>query len=149
STPGSYNVLASIGIGPTVAVFALTNTKFDQTITFNALAAKTFGNADFPVSATASSSLPVTFTATGNCTVTPDGSAVHITGAGSCTITAAQGGNADFNPAPDVSRTFNIAKAATSTTLTSSVNPANIGQNVTFTATVTSAAGTPTGTLQF
>src|SRR5207245_10373 len=32
---------------------------------------------------------------------------------------------------------------------TSSVNPSDSGQSVTFTATVTSAAGTPTGTVQF
>ncbi|HEU5240115.1 MAG TPA: Calx-beta domain-containing protein, partial [Pyrinomonadaceae bacterium] len=40
-------------------------------------------------------------------------------------------------------------KAATVTTVTSSVNPSNFGQSVTFTATVTSGAGTPTGTVQF
>jgi|GEM_PF-2948394 len=82
---------------------------FDQTITFAALAGKTYGDSDFGVSATASSSLPVTFTATGNCSVT--GSTVHITGAGSCTVTAHQVGNAFYNAAPDVSRTFSIAKA--------------------------------------
>ena len=56
-----------------------------QTITFAALADKTFGDADFTVSATASSGLPVSFSATGNCTVLA--STVHLTGAGSCTIT--------------------------------------------------------------
>jgi hypothetical protein len=40
-------------------------------------------------------------------------------------------------------------QAATTTGLTSSVNPSDFGQNVTFTATVTSTAGTPTGTVQF
>ena len=40
-------------------------------------------------------------------------------------------------------------KAATTTTVTSSVNPSNLNQSVTFTATVTSTAGTPTGTVQF
>src|SRR5437016_10833710 len=60
--------------------------KANQTITFNALANKTFGDADFNLSATASSGLSVSFTATGNCTVS--GNTVHLTGAGSCTITA-------------------------------------------------------------
>src|SRR5436189_8151 len=39
-------------------------------------------------------------------------------------------------------------KAATTTTVTSSLNPSDFGQNVTFTATVTGVA-TPTGTVQF
>ena len=43
----------------------------------------------------------------------------------------------------------NVPQAATSTTVSSSVNPSNVGQSVTFTATVTSGAGTPTGTVQF
>jgi sugar lactone lactonase YvrE len=39
--------------------------------------------------------------------------------------------------------------AATSTTLTSLLNPAGVGVSVTFRATVTSASGTPTGTVTF
>ncbi len=40
-------------------------------------------------------------------------------------------------------------KAVTNTAVSSSVNPTAEGQSVTFTATVTSTAGTPTGTIQF
>jgi uncharacterized repeat protein (TIGR01451 family) len=40
-------------------------------------------------------------------------------------------------------------QAATSTAVSSSINPSNLAQSVTFTATVTSASGTPTGTVQF
>jgi CSLREA domain-containing protein len=40
-------------------------------------------------------------------------------------------------------------EGATTTGLSSSVNPSDFGQSVTFTATVTSSAGTPTGTVQF
>ncbi len=40
-------------------------------------------------------------------------------------------------------------KAISTTSLSSSLNPSNFGQSVTFTATVTSAAGTPSGTVQF
>ena len=39
--------------------------------------------------------------------------------------------------------------ASTSTAVGSSLNPSLLGQSVTFTATVTSAGGTPTGTVQF
>src|SRR5205823_3504358 len=81
--------------------------KADQTITFDALAGKTYGDADFALSASASSGLTVSFSASGACTVT--GSTVHLTGAGSCTITASQGGDSQYNPAPDVAHSFNIA----------------------------------------
>jgi uncharacterized repeat protein (TIGR01451 family) len=150
STGGSYNVIASIGPNTPTATFALTNNKLDQTITFAPLADKTFGNPDFPVNATASSGLAVSYAATGNCTVSGAGTGtVHITGAGSCTITASQTGNATYNAAPSISQSFNIAKAASTTAVTSSNNPSAPGQSVTFTATVSSTAGTPTGTVQF
>ena len=123
--------------------------KANQTINFGALADKAFGDPDFNVSATASSGLPVTFTPSGNCTVA--GSTVHLTGVGACTITAKQAGDANFNAAPDVPRSFTIAKAATTTTVASSLNPSALGESVTFTATVIGPAGTgtPTGAVQF
>jgi hypothetical protein len=42
-----------------------------------------------------------------------------------------------------------VAQAATTTAVMSSVNPSALGRNITFTATVASTAGTPTGTVQF
>jgi hypothetical protein len=81
----------------------------NQTIILGALVARTYGDPDFAVSATASSGLPVSFAASGNCSVT--GATVHITGAGSCTITASQPGNAAFDPAPNVAEAFSIAKS--------------------------------------
>src|SRR5207248_1869156 len=80
-----------------------------QTIAFAPLPNKTFGDPDFTVSATASSGLPVSFAASGHCTVSR--AKVHLTGAGSCTITASQAGNANWRPAPPVAQTFSIAPA--------------------------------------
>jgi hypothetical protein len=40
-------------------------------------------------------------------------------------------------------------QATTTTAVSSSVNPSDFGQSVTLTATVTSGAGTPSGTVQF
>jgi hypothetical protein len=88
----------------------------DQTITFDPLANKTYGDADFSVSATASSGLAVSFTASGDCTVA--GSTVHITGAGSCTITAHQPGNGTYNAASDVDQSFIIDQADANITVT-------------------------------
>jgi hypothetical protein len=93
---GEYHSLALVELG-------------DQTITFGPLANKTFGAPDFRVSATATSGLVVSFAASGKCTIS--GTTVHLTGAGSCTVTASQPGDANFNPAPDVARTFSIARA--------------------------------------
>lgn len=42
-----------------------------------------------------------------------------------------------------------VVKAPTSITLSTSVTPSDFGQSVTFTATVTSGTGTPSGTVQF
>jgi photosystem II stability/assembly factor-like uncharacterized protein len=85
--------------------------KAAQTISFGALAGRTFGDADFAVSATASSGLPVSFAAGGSCTVS--GATVHLTGAGSCTVTASQAGNANYNAATDVVQSFTITKPVT------------------------------------
>jgi hypothetical protein len=93
--------------GPVARTFAIG--KADQQITFDALANRTALDPDFNVSATASSNLPVAFSAVGNCTV--NGTLVHLTGAGQCTITATQNGNADYNAAAAEARTFSIGKA--------------------------------------
>lgn len=83
----------------------------DDIITFNNLPDKTYGDINFNVSATTYSNHEVTFTvgATDNCIIS--GNTIGITGAGSCTVTAHTVGDAWFNAAPEVSRTFNIAKA--------------------------------------
>lgn len=90
--------------------------KADQTITFGALADKTYGDADFDVSATSDSGLTVSF-AVGvldQCTII--GTTVTITGAGSCTVTASQAGNSNYNAATDVPQSFNINQATLTVT---------------------------------
>src|SRR5437660_3893078 len=105
----SASFAGDIGFSSASNTAALTVTQADQTISFGTLADKTFGDPDFSVSASATSSLAVTFGAGGNCSVT--GSTVHLTGAGSCTITALQAGDSNYNPAADVPQPFSIAKA--------------------------------------
>jgi hypothetical protein len=80
--------------------------KQDQAISFAPLADKIFGEPPFAVNATASSGLPVAFTASGPCSVS--GSTVTLNGAGICTITAAQSGNDSYNAAPNVSQPFKV-----------------------------------------
>jgi hypothetical protein len=80
----------------------------DQEITFDPLDAMAYGDPDFTVSASADSGLPVSFSASGPCTVRSK--RVHLTGLGTCKLTASQGGNADYNAAPNVSQKFAIVK---------------------------------------
>src|SRR6185295_6879326 len=75
-----------------------------QTLAFAPLADKIVGDPPFPVSATASSGLAVSFSASGACTVAA--STVTLTGAGTCTVTATQGGNASYAAAAPVAQTF-------------------------------------------
>jgi hypothetical protein len=94
---------------------SLTVNKADQTITFAALANKTYGDAPFTVSATGGASgNPVTFTAGAPAVCTAggtNGSTITITGAGTCTVTAQQAGNSDYNAAADVRRALPVNKA--------------------------------------
>lgn len=56
---------------------------------------------------------------------------------------------ADSNNNFAQTRSTATVKATTATAVISSVNPSDFGQTVTFTATVTSSAGTPSGSVQF
>ena len=112
--PGTYTVTqAAFGGNATYAASNVTLAqqftvaKTVQSITFAALPDKTFADVSFLVFASASSGLPVAFSATGTCTV--EGSTVQLTGAGSCTITASQTGDPNYTPAISVSRTFTTA----------------------------------------
>ncbi len=88
-----------------------------QTITFAQPSDQTYGNAPFAVSGTASSGLSVTFTIlSGPATIS--GSTVTLTGNGTVVVRASQAGNASWAPAPNVDRTFNVAKASLTVTLT-------------------------------
>lgn len=112
-----------------------------QAITFGALSGKTYGEGPFTVSASSSSSEPVSFTASGTCTVS--GAEVTITGAGVCTITASQPGNgSSLLAAPSVSQTFDIARETQTITPTGTwTSGETVGVN--FEASATASSGLP------
>src|SRR6185369_2296651 len=89
----------------------LTVTKADQTITFGALPARTYGDALFTLGATAGSGLAVSYTSSNPSVATVSGTTVTIVGAGTTTITANQSGDATYNPALAVSQTLTVNKA--------------------------------------
>jgi hypothetical protein len=79
-----------------------------QAITFGPLANRPLNASPLTISATASSGLPVTFSAAGNCSLMSPTGPLTLIGTGPCTITAHQAGNTAYGPAPDVARTFQI-----------------------------------------
>lgn len=69
---------------------------------------------------------------------------------GAHSITATYAGNGNYNPSGPAKATQTVVKAASSTSVTSSLNPSKHGQSVTFTATAkSSTTGTPTGSVTF
>ncbi|WP_207422857.1 MBG domain-containing protein [Desertivirga brevis] len=79
-----------------------------QTITFNSLENKTYGDAAFSLSATASSNLTVTYTSSDPGIASIHGNKVTIHKVGTVTITAQQAGNVNFSEATDVEQTLKI-----------------------------------------
>ena len=71
-----------------------------QSITFNALAPAIFGAGARTLVGSATSGLPVTFTASGSCAAA--GSQLSFTAAGLCTVTATQSGTLSFAAATPV-----------------------------------------------
>ncbi len=111
----------------------------NQTITFGALAAKTFGDAPFPLSATASSGLSVTYASANTAVATVTGNTVTIVGVGTTTITASQIGDANYNAAPAVVQTLTVNKAAAAVSL------GNLAAMYDSTPKAASVATTPSG----
>jgi hypothetical protein len=79
-----------------------------QTITFGALTPVTYGDATFGLTATASSTLPVSYTSSNTAVATVSGSTVTIVGAGSTNITASQAGNGSYNAATNVIQSLTV-----------------------------------------
>ena len=125
------------GLGSKAVAITLTND--DQTITFNTLAVKTYGNADFDLTGTASSNLDVIYTSSNTNVAAVSGNKVTIVGAGTTTITANQAGNENFNVAPQVSQTLTVNPK--SITVTADADQAKVygGSDPTYTYTVAPA----------
>jgi uncharacterized repeat protein (TIGR02543 family) len=112
-----------------------------QTITFAALANKTLAQSPLTVSATATSGLAITFTSTtlAVCTASgTHGATIALLKSGTCTIRAAQAGNAGYDPAPSVDRSFTVSKAAQTITFAPLANKTLAQSPLTLSATATS-----------
>jgi hypothetical protein len=102
------------GESPTTHIILATPRRTPQEITFPDLASTIFGGPPLPVTATTTSGLPVTFTASGTCALTAG--VVTLLGAGTCSVTASQAGDSTYLPATDVMRTLAILRAPSGAT---------------------------------
>ena len=117
----------------------LTVAKADQTILFNALPLKTFGDIDFALSAAASSGLNVSYSSNNPLVATVSGNLVHIVSGGTALITASQSGNSNYNAAPDVSQTLTVR--STIQTISFSSLPLKIYGDADFTISASASSG--------
>ena len=83
--------------------------KQNQTMTFAALAKRALGEPAFPLTASATSGLPVRFTSLTSKICTVAGNVVTLVDVGACSISATQDGDATFNPTTPVVRTFAVS----------------------------------------
>ena len=111
----SLAALASCGGSDDVVTTAL-----PQTILFEAPAAQTFGASTLPpLVASSTAGLVVSFSSSTPTVCTVSGTALSLTGAGTCTITAEQPGNLEFAAAAPVVRSFAVAPAVQAITFVS------------------------------
>jgi hypothetical protein len=121
SQPGDASYNAAAPVVQSFFVGSGSTTKQAQTITFGTLAYKTYTSPPFELTATSSSGLPVQYKVVSG-PITISGNIVTITGVGSATIEASQPGDANFNPATPVQRSFTIGKASQSITFAAPSN---------------------------
>jgi parallel beta-helix repeat protein len=105
----SYN--NSVTLAPYSSIILLksgaASSLLNQTISFGSLSNKTYGGPAFNLNATASSGLPVSYRiVSGPATIS--GNNVTVTGTGAVIIEASQAGNATYNPATNVTQSFDI-----------------------------------------
>jgi Bacterial Ig-like domain (group 3) len=149
---GTYNQVSpsanlTITLAPTATSVAssLNPSNYGQNVTFTATVTSTYGAPAGTVNFYNGATLLGAGTISG-------GKATFATAAlpgGSNSITAKYVGGGTFAGSASSALTQVVNKGASTTTLTSSHNPSIYGQSVTFTAKVTTAIGTPTGTVTF
>ncbi|TSE10214.1 MBG domain-containing protein [Aquimarina algiphila] len=113
-----------------------------QAITFGALSDRTFGDADFALTATGGASgNPVTYVSSNTAVATISGNIITIVGAGSTTITASQMGNSTYADAIDVQQILTVNKGDQTITFASLGDVSVEASAFSLNATATSGLG--------
>ncbi|MGA2590178.1 MAG: Ig-like domain repeat protein [Bryobacteraceae bacterium] len=147
STSGVCNQVVGTNTTTTTLTSSVSPSSVDQAVTFTAAVTSTSGS--IPDGETVTFYDGSTAIGTGK---TESGAAQLTTSsltAGAHTMTATYAGDASFEASTSKALTQVVNKNTTTTVVVSSGNPSVYGQPVTFTATVTSAGPTPTGTVTF
>jgi len=130
SQSGNGNYLpAAVEARQTIVVGSL-----NQTITFNSLANRDFGDPSSQITVSATSALSVVLTNDTPTVCSLSGRTVSILTVGRCTITASQAGNSTWVAASPVSRSFDIAAVLPSAPSITSVSAQSTAIMVGFTA---------------
>ncbi len=146
SQTGNATYLAAPSVSQTLTV-----TGIAQTITFAALPAKTFGDADFAPGATTNSALAISYTSSNITVATIVNNNIHIVGTGTAVITASQSGNTTYYAATSVNQTLTVTKTYTyvptsTTILSGSLNSGAFGDLATNNSSYYVVNSTTTGT---
>ena len=125
---GNYSLTQPTGLTANITILS-------QTITFGALSAKIYGDADFAPGATSATSgiNAITYASSNTAVATIVNSQIHIVGAGTTNITASQTGNSIYSSATDVTQSLTVYLAPTITSF--SPTTAATGATVTITGT--------------
>jgi hypothetical protein len=159
--------VSAVGVGDTLAANITLNNTLSQTLVLSSTSsAFQVGQltpaimiANIPSSAVYGGSFTPTVTYGGDgtssvvsnttsiCTVVSG--VVNYVGVGTCSLTASATAGTYYAAAPGAAQTFPIGQATPSISFTSSLNPALTQNSVTLTASVSSPAGTPSGSVTF
>ncbi|MCW3092367.1 MAG: hypothetical protein JWP81_3436 [Ferruginibacter sp.] len=136
------NISASNVSGSNNKILVFTITPGSQQITgLTANDTKIYGAPDYPPGASASSGLPVFYASSNTSVATILNNTIVIVGQGTCTITASQPGNADYNAAPNISQNLTVNKKMLSVTGTSIATKMYDGLTTTGVVTVGAISG--------
>jgi len=112
-----------------------------QSIAFNPISSKTYGDPAFGVSASASSGRGVSFTSLSPSVASVSGNIVTLLCAGTATIQASQAGGAGYHPAPSINQSFTVTKA--DQTISFSALPVKTYGDPSFSLSATASSGLP------
>ncbi len=137
ATTGTFNLTITGTQGSITASTTIQLTVASQVITFNPIPQQSVGNS-LTLTASASSGLPVTFTAVpnGNCSVS--GNVVTFLNTGNCGINASQAGGNGYGPAPTVGQIIVVGNPTAQTITFAAIASQPAGGTLALTATASS-----------
>jgi hypothetical protein len=145
-----WGISTSSFVAASPQTVAFYNSSYTTTITS---ATVTYGSGAYQLFARGSGGGSITYGSLSSsvCTVNAAGT-VTLVGTGTCSLTADAAVTPGYADSGPVTFSLTIVAAPTTASVVSSLNPSTIGQQVTYTATVTvnsPSTGTPTGSVEF